>query len=259
MRRGWRQISGDTEGWGLLALAALLLGLLIIPANAWALEPQTITFTSSPPSPAIAGESYEVSARSSSGAPVELLRPSSVGGPCSFEKPEETMLLEGGGGGPYPLRQEARMAPQTLYLDGVGTCDIGAVIAAGAEGEAHPVRMPEAVQEFSVAKNPGEQITFVSTPSNAVTGGTGTYPVFVRASPALWLEGFVSTPSVCEFPFAQSVKTLAAGTCTIEVRQWGVSTAEPPEAQQSFTVGSGSRVIYGHHRKKGPWKDASMQ
>ena len=217
------------------ALVAVMGTSMLLCASGSAKTTQTITFTSTPPSPAIAGESYEVSATSSSGGPVELLISSGFA-PCSFQKPDEIASVGGREGdvGPYPPLQAHQQSPQTVYLEAVGTCRIGASVAAKSELEAQTPRVPEELQEFSVAKNPAEQITFVSTPSNPIVGGT--YSPLARSSANVRLGGFVSTPSVCKFPFAEDVKFLAAGTCTIDLRQDGVSAAEPPEAQQSFSV-----------------------
>lgn len=227
------QISKSGGSRRLLATVLALLGLfLALCASASAKTAQTITFTSTAPGNALAGESYDVSAASSSQLPVEL----SAGGACSFTAPPSVR---------YPVGNEKRpeererffVSPQTVYLTEAGTCMIAARVSANSEYEA----APEQHQQFVVTRNPSEQISFATTaPSNAMVGGE--YRPGVQSSPSVELEFSFPTPSVCE-EAGGTVAFRAPGTCTIAVRQQGVSQSEPPEAEQSFTVVKGAQRI----------------
>lgn len=225
---------------GVAALGAVLGTSLLFCASAWAKMPQTITFTSTPPSTAVAGGSYEVSARSSSGLPVRL----SAGGvhaPCSFGEPPEAgrewHLAGFGGEQPPPERQPS---PQTVSFDAAGTCTITAEAESNSEYEA----APEVSQSFVVVRDPSEEITFTSTaPSDATVGAT--YSPSVRTSAGLIVFFYAATPSVCRVmtqPFSSTVDLYAAGTCTIIASQSDNESValEALEARQSFTVSSAS-------------------
>lgn len=212
------------------ALTAVLGTSLLLCAVALAETPETVTFTSSPPSPALVGGSYAVSATSSSGAPVTLW----VTGCWLEPAPSEYGL--GGGDLPVPSRAEMGRSPLTVYLDGTGACHIEAISTGQPFGPA-----ARAVQTFTVARNPSEEVTFVSTPMDAVVGGS--YSPRVRSSPGVEsLQFYYLTPSVCNYEVRETaplsggtVLFFGQGTCRIAVRETGAPEAETL-AEQSFTV-----------------------
>ena len=220
------------RGAGIGALAALVVALgtlLLFGASASAKMAQTITFASTPPSGAVAGDSYTASATETSGMRVSF----QAGGACAFktgprENEEERLEAEFAEEGAVQRPQ----SPTTVYFIGAGTCTIGAIGSGDAEYESPP----EVWESFSVARNPSEQITFTSEPpSNATVGGS--YNPVVRLSAGIRVSFFTTTPSVCRIaPAHAAVSFVGGGTCTIGVRQNGVSESEPLEAEQSFTV-----------------------
>ena len=196
---------------------------LVFSASAQA----TITFTSvAPASPAVAGQAFEVSATSSTGAPVTLtltVRPADDPS-CSWTKPpEEPGLLEEEGYYATQPGATAHTAPATVYLVTAGAC----TIVASSEGTS-------VSQEITVVKNPSEKITFTTTaPTNATVGGS--YEPKVRETPIVAVSYYIPTGYVCTTERA-AVMFLHPGTCTIEVRQAGPNGAGESEAEQSFTV-----------------------
>jgi hypothetical protein len=204
-------------------------------ASASAKMPQTITFTSTPPAIAVAGESYEVSARSSSGLTVDL----TVRGACSFSKPQaDSEKRFPTDMPPHPPRKRGKPSPQTVYFDAAGTCAI-----IGESKRAHRIS-----QEVKVARDSSEQLTFTSTaPNNATVGGS--YSPSVRSSEGLEVFFSSATPSVCVITrytapqggVGRHVSFIGTGTCTIDAsqeegREEGKVPPEAPEAQQSLTV-----------------------
>lgn len=212
----------------------MFAGLLLFCASAWAKKPQTITFMSAPPSSAVAGGSFVVSATSSSGLPVLLHLMSRSNTPaCSWIEPPTEVGLE-----PSLPRSEPepRSPSATVYLVSTGTC----TVEASGEGNTEYEEPPRVSQTIKVAPNSSEQITFASSPTNAGVGGS--YTPFVRSSPSVAVSFSISTGYVCAIQlstvdgeYRSTIVFLHAGVCTIEVREFGLDS-EPPEAQQSFTV-----------------------
>jgi hypothetical protein len=197
-------------------VAVLLASSLVFSAAVSAETPLTITFTSSPPSPAIAGEDYVVTATSSSGEPVPLYPT----GACSFIKPRLEDQIEVRRGKEKQPKRKPSLAPQTAYLVGAGTCKIQT--------------QTDASQSFTVTKDTAERISFAThAPSHPIVGGS--YKPRVRSSARVDVSFAVATRFVCKIKGAL-VTFRAAGTCTIDVRQAGSSQSEAPEARQSFMV-----------------------
>lgn len=235
---------------GITALAAVTGISLVLCGSAWGKMPQTIAFTSTPPTNAVAGGAYEVSASSSSPVPVGLI----AEGACSFEAPPpagaEQKLSQGPPEESPP--PEATRAPARAHFVRSGTCIITAETWRGPRTaqeqavyeEYEPVQpgpgAPE--QRFGVAKDPLERVTFTSTAQSDATVG-GSYDPSVISSEPLLVSFFSVTPSVCRIirpeVFAnREVKLEAPGTCTIIASQLDTQSeaAATPEAQQSFTV-----------------------
>jgi hypothetical protein len=211
---------------------------MLFCGSVWAKEPQTITFNTAPPRPAVAGGSYEVSATSSAGLPVPLF----ARGACSFTPPrapaDQTLR---------PARHEKQpertyQSPAKVYFVGAGTCTISAGGFEDSEYEAG-----RASQAFPVVKDPSERITFVSKPPSKATVG-GEYHPQVHLSAGIEVSFAATTASVCTIEEG-AVRLLGVGTCTIAARQNGVSEAAPPEAQQSFVVSQ--PLTRGHKRNLG--------
>lgn len=126
----------------------------------------------------------------------------------------------------------SRLSPATVYFDTQGTCMIAAEAAGTAEYEA----AEGASQSFAVAKDPFEQIAFVS-PAPDPGLAAGTYSPKLRSSAGIPVYGLSTTPAVCADKTGDgSFSLLSAGVCTIAVRQRGVPASEPAEAEQSFNV-----------------------
>ncbi len=213
---------------------------------------QQITFTATPLSQAVAGESYQVAAQSSSGLPVRL----TPHGVCSTTGSAAREV--GGATGPTdqevwslsemttaempapestketPEERSSELSPASLYLSAAGSCTI--VATAGDDSEYEPPTPVEV--HFTIAKDPSERISFISLPQKDLTVG-GSYVPVVRSSADIGVLFSSATPSVCHIVVGHGFSALdlvAAGTCTIDVRQNGSSNSEPPEAHQSFTV-----------------------
>ena len=218
-------------------IAAVLLGVLLVRC---ASASATTTITSVPPSPTIAGGSYAVSATSSTGRPVWLR----ASGACSLTKPSaEQSLPKTNPPIVEPIRLPPRgESPQTVYLDAIGMCSITAAV-----GEGPVIEVEGVSQSFLVSKDPSELISFASTPNSPTVGGS--YEPSVQSSAGIELEFAIAAPSVCPISLGSlgeklgSVSFVSGGTCTIDVWQAGSSEAEPPEAQQSFTVAKAAQQI----------------
>ena len=256
MRRG----GGVREA---VALGAVLGTSVLLCASASAKMAQTITFTSSPPSPAVAGGSYEVSATPSSPVPVAL----AAEGACADVEPHHAgeQRLEGRGGeSPAPSFREPSPGAVhfVFHFYRAGICTITGEswrpkTAAEKEKAVYEEYEPAAPvdQTFVVARDPQERVTFTSTPpSNATIGGS--YGPSVLTSEALFISFFASPPSVCGivvFPFMSTVQLTGAGTCTIIASQADTASeaAEAPEAKQSFDVSAPGNTNPTENRSPG--------
>lgn len=177
---------------------------------------QTITFVSTPPSPAaVGGPGYAVSATASSGLAVTLSIDPSAAGVCT-------------------------LTGATVSFQAAGVC----VIDADQAGDATYAPAPRVQQ--SVTVGPGSQtITFTSTaPSDAVVAGA-VYAVSATADSGLpvTLSIAPAAVSVCAIS-GGAVSFHGAGTCIVDANQPGDANWNPaPQAQQSFAVGRGAQTI----------------
>jgi hypothetical protein len=167
---------------------------------------QRITFTSNaPPSAAVGGPPYVVSAIASSGLPVSFS--SATPSVCALEGASVSFV-------------------------GAGTC----TVRANQPGNSNYEAAPEAQQTFAVGRR-AQVVEFSSTPPASATVGGPSYAVAARASSGLPVSLSSGTPSVCTLA-GSTVGFLEAGTCTIDANQPGNSNFEPaPETRQSFAVG----------------------
>lgn len=225
------QTRGGRSGGRVLAIAAGLLGsLLLVGGSASAATPETLTFSGLPSSP-VAGGSHEVSATSSMGLPVEL-RPE---GACSLVRPKANSVirLKGVSKPTISAREEQRAAPITVYFRRAGICWVYASVRSQTGEE-----VQRAVQSFTVAKDLSERIAFLSSPPKHPKVG-GSYSPTVRSFAGMGVLFSSATPSVCDVPVGArslTVRLEGVGTCTIDARQVGSSESEAPEGQQSFAV-----------------------
>ncbi len=168
---------------------------------------QTISFTSTPPSPAPVGGTYRVTATASSGLPVTITVDSSSSSVCS-------------------------LSSGTVTFNTVGTCILDANQAGNAEYNA----APQMQQSIPVEKQ-NQTITFTSTPPSPTTIGS-TYSVTATASSGLLVTITVdsSSSSVCSLS-SGTVTFNAAGTCILDANQGGNAQYNAaPQAQQNITV-----------------------
>jgi hypothetical protein len=184
------------------------------------LASQTISFTSTPPAGAIAGDpDYTVSATATSGLPVTFTADASSAGICT-------------------------VTGSSVSLIGTGTC----VINANQAGDAGHQAAPLAQQSFSIGGAPApsvQSITFTSaTPSGATVGGS-TYTVAATATSGLAVSFSIdaSSAGVCTIS-GSTVSFVGAGTCTIDANQAGNGAYQAaPQVQQSFAVTLASQTI----------------
>jgi len=171
---------------------------------------QSISFTSSPPSPARVGGTYAVTASASSGLAVGF----SAGGACTVVG--STVSLSSAG----TCTLVARQAGDSTYLP------------AQAE-QAFPVRPPAPRSQT---------VRFTSTPPGLALVGT-TYTVAAAASSGLPVSFAAGPGSVCSAA-GDSVSLVGAGTCTVTAGQAGNGSYLPaPDVQQSFAVGAPSQSV----------------
>ena len=178
---------------------------------------QTITFTSTPPNPAVIGGTYPVTASGGgSGNPVTFSIDPSANGSCSI-------------------------SGATVTFVAVGTCVIDANQAGNGNYEA-ATQVQQSFDPDSVAQS----ITFTSTPPNpAVIGGT--YPVTASGGGSGNPVTFSIDPSAngsCSISGA-TVTFVAVGTCVIDANQAGNAGYEAaPQVQQSFAVVGTQRITF---------------
>ena len=177
---------------------------------------QSITFTSTPPSPAVVGGTYSPTASGgASGNPVTFSVDPSADGSCSI-------------------------SGATVTFVAVGTCVIDANQAGNASYEAAPQ-----VQQSFDPDSGTQGITFTSTPpSSAVIGGT--YPVTASGGASGNPVTFSVDPSAngsCSISGA-TVTFVAVGTCVIDANQAGNANYEAAtQVQQSFELDPGTQTI----------------
>lgn len=176
---------------------------------------QSITFTSTPPSGAIPGGTYTVSATTTSGLGVTFSADASSAGVCS-------------------------VSGSAVSLVGRGTCTVDANQAGNATYQA----APQAQQSFGVG-GAAQTITYTSTPPSGAIFGASPYTVSATASSGLPVTFSIDGSSGSTCSVSGSTVTLAhAGTCTVDADQSGNGTyAAAPQAQQSFTIGQASQTI----------------
>ncbi|WP_157801273.1 IPT/TIG domain-containing protein [Sphingobium sp. LB126] len=175
---------------------------------------QTVAFTSTPPSSAIVGGAYNLTATASSGLPVAFTIDPSSSTVCG-------------------------LSGSAVTFTAAGTCTIDADQAGSADHTAAP-----RVQQSVVVTQALQTITFTSTPPSPAAVGT-TYNPAAIASSGLPVAFTIdpSSSEVCGLS-GGTVTFTAAGSCTIDADQAGdtVHTAAP-RVQQSVTVTQTAQAI----------------
>ncbi|MEP7334579.1 MAG: hypothetical protein ABI717_02255 [Actinomycetota bacterium] len=181
---------------------------------------QTISFTSMPPSGAHVGDpDYHVSAKASSGLPVEFGAESDSAGIC-------------------------KVTGVKVHLVAEGTCTINAT----QKGNSKFLPAPPVLQSFSIGTDAPsksvQSINFTSTPPIGPAVG-GTYGVSATASSGLNVaySAAPSSAGVCTVA-GSTVSLVGTGTCTVRANQAGnASYLAAPQAQQAFLVGLVGQTI----------------
>jgi hypothetical protein len=171
---------------------------------------QTIRFTSAPPSLALVGTTYAVSASASSGLPVSFAAGSGSAGVCS-------------------------VSGASVSLVGAGTC----TVKAGQGGNGSYLRAPDVQQSFAVVapSQSVQSITFTSTPpASALVGETYTASASTSSGlPASFSAG-PSSEGVCTVD-GSLVSLIGPGACTVDADQAGDAKYKPaPRVKQTFVV-----------------------
>jgi alpha-tubulin suppressor-like RCC1 family protein len=173
---------------------------------------QSIVFTSSPPSQALTGGSYNVSATGGAS-----------GNAVTFSSLTSAVCTVGA---------------STVSFEAAGSCTVAAD-QAGANGYNAALQV---TQVFSISSS-GQTINFTSTPPNSALPG-GSYTVTATGGPSGNAVTFSSlSTSICTVS-ASTVSLLAAGTCRIAANQAagnGYSVAS--QVVQAFTVNSPNQVL----------------
>jgi streptogramin lyase len=176
--------------------------------------PQTITFTSTPPSPAVYGGNYTPVATASSGQSVKF----------TIDTASTACTINGSG---------------VVSFTAAGTC----IIDANQAGNAYWLPAPQVQQSFTVGQAP-QTITFTSTPPaspvfgstytvSATGGGSGNPVTFGIASEGLG-------PCVIS---GSTVTFIGAGSCTITANQAGTADYQAGSADQVITVPQEAPVL----------------
>jgi hypothetical protein len=184
------------------------------------LDPQTISFTSSPPSGTVVGDpAYVVSASATSGLTVVFSVTASSAGICT-------------------------VAGSSVTFDAAGTCTINA----DQSGNGSYAAAPRVQQSFTIGgpSAPSVQsINFTSSaPSGAFVGGPS-YTVSASASSGLPVSFSIDSSSagVCSAS-GSSISFVGAGTCTIRAEQDGNASYQAASpVTQSFGVGIAGQTI----------------
>jgi streptogramin lyase len=178
--------------------------------------PQTITFTSTPPSAAVYSGSYTPVAAGGSGQPVKFtVDPASTAGACKIN------------------------SSGAASFTGVGTC----IIDANQAGNADWLPAPQVQQSFTIGQA-AQTITFTSTPPaspafgssytvSATGGGSGNPVTFVIDAEGLG-------PCVIS---GSTVTFIGAGSCVIGAGQAGNADYQAATAQQVITVPQEAPVL----------------
>ena len=193
-----------------------------VPPNSSAtLIPQTIRFTSSPPSGLVVGDNYAVTASGGGSGNRVMLE----------HRPRQHISIH--------------ISGSTVTFNSTGSC----VIDANQAGNATYAAAPQAQQTI------GGQIQSISftPPTPGLAGGSATLSAAGGRSgnPVVFSVDRTSGPGVCTVSGA-TVNYAAAGTCVIDANQAGNATyTAAPQVQQTTTVGRYCPVDLFHSADNG--------
>ena len=220
---------------------------------------QTVTFQTTPPNPAIAGDTYNLTAVSmvdgttqTGSIPDVSVSPASIGS-CDYTS---TTSGSGGAGGTE--------TGTVRFLDG-GTCTLlaSAPAISNPDTDIEQVAAGETTQRFSVIDR-RQTVTFSSTPPSPARVG-GSYAVAVRSdvnspssgvgNPPVLSIDVSSTPGACAITPAVAatdgpnqaegiVSLLGAGTCVVRAASPSSTGLSSDETFQSFVVSSNQEVTF---------------
>jgi hypothetical protein len=181
-------------------------------------QPQTISFTSTPPvGVVVGGATYTVAASATSGLAVTFSIAPASSGVCTI-------------------------SGSTVSFVGAGTC----TIRADQGGDSTYAPAPEVAQSFSVSAAPKsvQSITFTSTaPSNAVVGGSYTVGATASSGLPVTFTADATSSGVCTVS-GSNISFVGTGTCTIDADQSGNASYQPaPQVQQSFSVSAAPKSV----------------
>ena len=200
-------------GWTSLATTngapfTSLLACVVYSAKGGTLKrPQTISFTSATPSPAVVGTTYTPAASATSGLAVKIKIAATSSSVCS-------------------------MAGTVVTFNADGICTINAKQT----GNATYAAAPQVQQSVTVTKQ-SQTVAFTSEPPSPATVGS-TYTPSATATSGLPAALTIDASSTGVCSMSGTVVTFdAAGTCTVNADQPGNATyAAAPQVQQSVTV-----------------------
>jgi len=127
----------------------------------------------------------------------------------------------------------------TVFGNATGTC----TIAANQSGNANYNAATQVTQSISIGDKANQTISFGSTPSVVVVGGTGN--VTATSSSGLAMSFSSKTPGVCTVS-GSTVTGVTAGNCTIAADQSGnANYNSATQVTQSLTVKNNQAVSFG--------------
>lgn len=204
-------VEADQAGNDSYAPAPRVQQVFAVVKMAAGLAAQSISFSSSPPAPAVVGGPvYALAATATSGLPVSFSASGSSAGVCAVSGSVVSFLAE-------------------------GSC----VVEAHQGGDESHLPAPTGYQAFAVERA-AQAVSFISMPPATAVAGSTDYAVSGTSTSGLPVVFSVaqSSAAVCAISGA-TVTAIDAGTCVVEASQPGDATYAPAlEIQQSFVVGS---------------------
>jgi len=179
-------------------------------------DPQTITFTSTPPAAATVGSAYHAHAKGGgSPSPVVLSIDASSTSGCTISS-----------------------SGVVTFSAPIGTC----VLDANQAGSSAYAAAPQVQQTIGVGGD-AQTITFTSTPPKGTTVGSGPYTPTATASSGLHVTIALDATSTGCTLTGGLVRFVAVGTCVIDATQAGDGTFVPAASQEQIAIGQGQSVI----------------
>src|ERR1700730_11922353 len=198
---------GDALRTCLVACALVAGALACAPTALAAGKTQTLTITSTPPSPALVGGTYKVEAKTTSELPIPFT--SATEAVCTVSEPTPTSA--------------------TVKFNTAGKCKIEATQPGNTEWEP---ALPQS-QEITVKR--AQTLAITSTPPSPGLVGS-TYEATATATSTLAVSFSSATPTICTVSGSKAT-FIAEGECKIEASQPGNEEwAAAPAKTQPVTV-----------------------